>query len=97
MPDKVPDGQMDVPTLHIVSYFACKDVFMSLHKPIVTLFLTPKKHFYEFTKFTGQTDNRMDGWTDEPSSDYMLPPLGRKIKLSNSISNLTQLFEASPL
>ena len=40
---------MDVPTLHIVSYFAGTDVFMSLHKPIKNLFLTPKKTFYEFT------------------------------------------------
>jgi len=32
------DGRTDVPTLHIVSYFAGTDAFMSLHK-------TPKKHF----------------------------------------------------
>ena len=37
----------DMPTLHIVSYFAGKVVFMSLHKPIITLFLTPKNP-YEF-------------------------------------------------
>ena len=49
LPDKVPDRQMDVTTLHIVSYFADTDVFMNLHKPIITLFLTPKKLFYEFT------------------------------------------------
>jgi len=30
--------------MHIVKYFASTDVFMSLHKPIITL--TP---FYEFT------------------------------------------------
>ena len=39
----------DVPTLHIVSYFAGTDAFMSLHKPIITLFLTLKYPFYEFT------------------------------------------------
>ena len=43
------DERTDVPTLHIVSYFAGTDAFMSLHKPIITLFLTPKKTFYEFT------------------------------------------------
>ena len=32
----------DVPTLHIVSYFAGTDAFMSLHKLIITLFITPK-------------------------------------------------------
>ena len=31
------DEWMDVPTLHIVSYFAGTDAFMSLHKPIITL------------------------------------------------------------
>jgi len=36
---------MDMPTLHIVSYFAGTDAFMSLHKPIITLYLTPKIHF----------------------------------------------------
>jgi len=34
------DEWMDVPTLHIVSYFAGTDAFMSLHKPIITLTLT---------------------------------------------------------
>ena len=33
-------GQVDVPSLHIVSYFDGTDVFMSLHKPISTLTLT---------------------------------------------------------
>jgi len=33
------DEWMDVPTLHIVSYFAGTDAFMSLHKPIITLTL----------------------------------------------------------
>ena len=59
-----------MPTLHIVSYFAGTDVFMSLHEPIITLFLTPKNTFYEFTNrfhakykpissksWLGQTDN----------------------------------------
>jgi len=42
------DRRTDVPTLHIVSYFlyivsyfAGTDVFMSLHKPIITLSLIP--------------------------------------------------------
>ena len=43
------DERTDVPTLHIVSYFAGTDAFMSLHKPIITLFLTPYKTFYEIT------------------------------------------------
>ena len=43
------DEWMDVPTLHIVSYFAGTDAFMSLHKPLITLFQTPKSPFYEFT------------------------------------------------
>ena len=42
------DRWTDVPTLHIVSYFAGRDTFMSLHKLIITLFLSPKKTFYEF-------------------------------------------------
>ena len=41
--------ETDVPTLHSTSYFADTDAFMSLHKPIITLFLTPKIPFYEFT------------------------------------------------
>jgi len=32
-------GQVDVSSLHIVSYFDGTDVFMSLHKPISTLTL----------------------------------------------------------
>ena len=43
------DGRTDVPTLHIVNYFVDTDALMSLHKPIITLFLTPKTPFYEFT------------------------------------------------
>ena len=39
------DEWTDMPTLHIVSYFAGTDAFMSLHKSIITLFLTPKKTF----------------------------------------------------
>ena len=38
-----------MPTLRIVSYLVGTDAFMSLHKPIITLFLTPKISFYEFT------------------------------------------------
>jgi len=37
--------ETDVPTLHSMSYFADTDGFMSLHKPIITLFLTPKIPF----------------------------------------------------
>jgi len=37
--------ETDVPTLHSMSYFADTDAFMSLHKPIITLFLTPKIPF----------------------------------------------------
>ena len=38
-----------MPTLHIVSYFAGTDAFMSLHKHLITLFQTPKSPFYELT------------------------------------------------
>ena len=43
------DEWTDVPTMHSVSYFAGTDAFMSLHKPIITLFLPTQKNFYEFT------------------------------------------------
>jgi len=42
-PDLGTYVRTDVPTLNIVSCFAGTDAFMSLHKPITTLFLTPKK------------------------------------------------------
>ena len=41
--------QTYIPTLHIVSYSAGTNVFRSLHKPIITFFITPKNPFYEFT------------------------------------------------
>ena len=42
-------GRTEMLTLHIVSSFAGTDALMSLHKPIITIFLTHKKRFYEFT------------------------------------------------
>ena len=83
MPDKIRDGR----TLHIESHFAGTDVFMSLHKPIGTLFLTPNNSFYEFTnsfhaKYKPIISSKCWlGRTDGHSCDYMLPPL-RSIKMT---------------
>ena len=84
---------MNVPTLHIVSYFAGTDAFMSLHKSIITLFLTPKKTFYEFTnnfhaKYKPIRSKCWLEWTDGKSIDYMLSPLGSiKIKTATFYEN----------
>ena len=57
--------------VHIVSYFASTDVFMSIHKPIITLTLLP---FHEITnrfhaKYLPISSKcwlrRTDGWTDQ--------------------------------
>ena len=66
--DRQMDRRMNVPTLHIVSYFAGTDAFMSLHKSIITLFLTPKKTFQEFTnsfhaKYKPISSKCWLGWT----------------------------------
>jgi len=51
---------------------------MSLHKPIITLFLTPKNSFYEFTnsfhaKYKPISSKKL-AWTDKVET-IMLPPL----------------------
>ena len=63
LPDKVLDGRTCQHCIIIVSYFAGTDVFMSLNKPIITIFLTPKKTtvFMQNIKLLFQMLARMDG------------------------------------